>query len=420
MSVSLIHQLNAGLIHVDVSAILHLTKEKHPLLSLFRWDTERQIGDKERKFTWTEEHRIEDTATLDAAFTDGTPTATMQVSVATIGRLKVGDTIHLEGHLDTNNVKPKYRINAIASPNLTVQRVHGAQTNYTTGGALTGKIRFTRGILDGATATEDGVTEPTTKTNYYQTFEKPVKVGRKALNISRTQVAFGFLGDDLLTRGIAQQMDFMIHDIDNAVIEGVPRAEDGTYSALMGGIDYYVNDATNGIVKDNSGLNFSETFINGAAQELYFSGLMPGSPLVLLCHPEVSRTISAIRDAKVQFQTQEPEFGSRVQRYFTQIGDYWMQVVTHPKMSKNVSYILAYEEIFLAPSLTVPPEGATVIQMPTEQGVPSGIAWMENAKVGAEYSEHMVMRSDLSLKVFNANQYHVALVNYSANPGGGS
>lgn len=415
MPFSIALQINNNQVWQDVSPILWKARQNHALLSILRLDTQRPSGDVERKFQWPERFATELLGELRASYSVLTPTVMEVVSTTPF---RVGDVIHLNNHQNATFQKIRFSVTAITdSDTLAVALLGSGNANYTLGTTGNNEIHITRGQPDNQSKGTGTVTEPTMVTQYIQTFQQDLELGRMAQVISKSGLQWGFMQDDAIIQGLVEHAEMMAHEIDNAVWNGFGRAyTSATSPAMMKGIDQFINQGTSGQQVNGGGGSLDEAMINELIKKLVIQGLPDNGELLFVTNPDTAMLISAIRAVNTTYTDTQPnmEFGGGVRVYHSRLGNHPIRIIANPKFDgENITYVLNPSDITLVAPISQIPAGSSPMSFDPVDGVPPGLAWIVESTTPGQDGNSWTMRAELSLKVKGALKRHGTIVNYT-------
>jgi hypothetical protein len=355
-------------------------------------------------FQWPDEERSEQTLTLTVNYTAGDG----DLDVSSSANARVGDIVYIDQHYDANDLQVKFRVTAIPdATHLTVSVIAGADTNHLIATSTT--IHRTFGIYDNFAPEDDSayvygdVTEPTLRSNYVQTFERPWNLGLNLQLIAEHGSLEGLEPgqapwSSLAAKALEEAMYKLAFDEYNAIVHGVPVAATSSLGAMMGGFMHFINTSSD-VNRVNAGGNaMTEDDINDALALSAGRGLPQNEELVAIMSIPNARVLSSIKNDIIQYPKNEAggTLGGSVQQYISEIPGYpGLSLVVDRNFPDYFVPIIARNRVKL-----VSPAGRPVME-----AVPG-------TKI-AQHGTTEILRAQRSLIVVGATHYHSVIRNIS-------
>ena len=277
-------------------------------------------------------------------------TDTTHYVMNSVAGFKVNDVVRITSSADVSRSE-QLLITAIdtSTKTLTVSRQYGSTTAYT---ILVGDkfIKVSNVGQEGSSVTDEPKLSTGSNTNYVQLFVKYPKItGSEAVlenwdNNNKTPMA----------QEIADQMNLMAIEIENAIIHGVKVQRtgiDGSNNGSMGGILQFLQGGN----VESTGGTLSATHLNNAFEMIFDDG-GGSSNMAILCSANQAQRISALNTSGtnpiVQIQqTDLQTSGYAVSRFVGDIatanGSMSALVFTNPNMLKDQIAIIDLDKLSL-------------------------------------------------------------------------
>ncbi len=354
----------------------------------------RDLGhNNQMEFEYPEEIRSETVGVIALDIVGGD---TENLTVVSSSMFTVQDTVWINLHTDTNGIQVTYNITSIPdATHITCAKIQGATGAGSTPLTHTDNvIHLTNGIEDNdkPTSTEDmgGWDEPTMLSNNFQTLREDVEIGKIAQRLANLGMPYGLPGaTDLVAKAVEQALYRLQFKVYQAMMFGVKRpASSG--AAKMEGFIPAINTTGNSNRKDAGGNVLTENDINDLLETMTLNGLLSNSNMVAIMHPKNARVLSALKLAKVEYDTpiNAGEFGTSVQKYNGELLGTGVRIVVDNNM---VPYM-------------IPIMNMDNVEMRKVVGVP--VIESQDATVPGQYGDRIVMRTTMSQTVQGRNNLH--------------
>jgi hypothetical protein len=349
----------------------------------------------ESEFKWAEEAREETTGTLNGNFVAAT--GDIILTAGTFGNFKVGDQVHIDGHVDSNNVQIIYRVDVLASPNLEVTAINGTSTDLTSTGQT---VHLNRGQIDNYTPGDYvGTDEPTLVSSYFQLFDDQVNLGYKAISEAAGGAVQGI--DDLIARGFEQAASRMAWKLYRAIMWSVGVKETTSVASKTKGLLEFINTSSDDNRVDAGTAALTEDMINDLVEKLVLRGMPDNGALSLIMSPANVRKLATLRQAKVTYDTNAPTFGQMgVTSYISELpGVGALQVVLDRNAPNELALLVSPDVCEIVPRAGIPGAGQ--------------LAQVTELEKESQYGRKWVMRTDVGLLCRYATRYHGAIYDIS-------
>ena len=269
---------------------------------------------------WNEDSLNPNTATLNEPL-DATETA-VDVNTGHGSRFKIGT-------LFKNNEQGKtevFRVTAIATDTLTVERGHGSTTGETHTNAST-LIIISHTKQEGwSPSQEDWTNERTAVSNFLSTTGYGIAITRRRQAIDHAGIPSEF------AHQAAYRLKEYMRALDSAIINSVKSATEGSdtdYSS-MGGLIEFVSASTGNIT--NTDQDITPAIVNAAVKQIWDKGgMVAGGRLMLIAGGKQKRNISAFDQAYRRLDFDSRSVGFVVERFLSDLG-FEVEIVVDPWM----------------------------------------------------------------------------------------
>lgn len=391
----------------DVSDILSVALVKVPTLNWLKFAGPQISGNEFGQFEWTERVREEETGTLSLTYTSAS--GLMKVTDSSI--FLVNDIVYIEDHLDADDITPIFRVTAIPDgTTISVTLLNGTDTTFVL--ATPPQVIFRQNpIPDLATAGTGGIAEPVIKNNYLQMFQDDIEIGGKAQRLTDSGRVKGL--PDALAEGFTDTIHAIARQIENAIWFGFPSAESkaNARGSSMGGINFYVNTASNDN-RINAGANpVTEDDLNSAMRQAYNNGLPLGDEVIMFVSPDNADVIGSLRTDKIRMVQEDDRIGQQISVFVpSAIGARPIQIITDHKQRNDKIFLLARDNVQLVSSVSSVQNPSTPAP-PSPIDMPNGVAWVVDSTVPGTHGKLFTVRAELSIRVKQALRFHSVIHN---------
>lgn len=383
----------------DVSPTMEIVLATNPRTAWVSMGEARR-GDETGLFKWTEFVNEERTTTLNANYTAASGTMTVVDSSV----YRVGDQVHIEGHVDASFRKIVFEVTAIPD-GVTLTVSHN--TNSGTDTSLTAAsqaIHRASSVPDNWKPSDggafEGVDEPTVENNYFQTFQLSLELGQKAMELARNGGAYGI--QDAVTEGMRQRMFNMSYHIYNQLMRGFRRAESAGVGSAFGGLaDFVIGTGTTGAgtnLVDAGAAALTEDMLNDLFEQMTTRGLEDGAPMILLMSPKNTRLLSSLRNAVVSPTDfiQNTAFGGNVQAFYSELPGFGAaQILLDHNLEDSTVYLVNTDSI----------------EWVTKANAEEPMSAIVDATEPGQKGKRWLIRTELGLRINSATRRNGAIVN---------
>lgn len=344
---------------------------------------DESLAEEGYKYSWLDMKVDAGGSVLSAAIDNAATT----VKVAEGGRFRKGMTVSVKDSEEVMVVK------AINGNDLTVERGFGGTTPDA---APNGSVILIDGVgrPENSMPDYDGIEEPETHTNYFQTFDTSLDFSRRMLSAAQ----HGNYND--VSTQMALRMEQIMIQLNRTLIRG-RRGEsviDGKKVTYVGGLSYFLSQP-DALSLDNAGAAVTESKINDIVEEVVLRG---GTCDTIICNTRLARVINGILLSKVTSQRlkeyQDDQNAMTKLASDLPLAGFVTNVVLDTNVSDTKLYMLDSKKVRLIP-------------MSAGNGINSGRWRTEDATQKGQDGVSMRVIGDLTFELKNSKTHFAELNN---------